>query len=444
MAAAIRCGVNSIGFVGRGFNRGIRLPLTKGLQPLKLPRTALLSATAAPAPSNRCHFFIAHLIQLVMNLFDELQIRDVLLRNRIVVSPMCQYSSTDGFANDWHLVHLGSRAVGGASLIFTEACAVSPEGRISPQDLGIWKDDHITFLSRITQFLLGQGTVPGIQLAHAGRKGSTARPWEPGGFVPESQGGWKPVAPSAIPFSDNYAKPAALDAAGIQKVIKDFAAAAARALQAGFKVIEIHSAHGYLLHEFLSPLANQRSDSYGSSLENRTRLLREVVTAVRRVWPAGFPLFVRISASDWVPGGWDLEQSVALAESLAPLGVDLIDCSSGGMVPNAQIPVAPGYQVPFAAEIRERTGIMTGAVGMITSARQADTILDQGKADVVILAREFLRQPYWPLAVARDLGFAVSWPVQYLRAAPDRTPPREPIKLPTNPSAQAEHDETQE
>jgi 2,4-dienoyl-CoA reductase-like NADH-dependent reductase (Old Yellow Enzyme family) len=444
LAAAIRCGVNSIGFVGRGFSRGITLPPTKGLQPLKLPRTALLWATAAPAPSNRCHFFIAHLIQLIMNLFDELQIREVLLRNRIVVSPMCQYSSTDGFANDWHLVHLGSRAVGGASLIFTEACAVSPEGRISPQDLGIWKDDHISFLSRITQFLLGQGTVPGIQLAHAGRKGSTARPWEPGGFVPESQGGWKPVAPSAIPFSDNYAKPAALDAAGIQKVIKDFAAAAARALQAGFKVIEIHSAHGYLLHEFLSPLANQRSDSYGGSPENRTRLLREVVSAVRRVWPAGFPLFVRISASDWVPGGWDLEQSVALAESLAPLGVDLIDCSSGGMVPNAQIPVAPGYQVPFAAEIRERTGIMTGAVGMITSARQADTILDQGKADVVILAREFLRQPYWPLAVARDLGFPVSWPVQYLRAAPDRTPPREPIKLPTNPSAQAEHDETQE
>ncbi len=224
-----------------------------------------------------------------MNLFDQLQIRDVLLRNRIVVSPMCQYSSTDGFANDWHLVHLGSRAVGGASLIFTEACAVSPEGRISPQDLGIWKDDHIAFLSRITQFLLGQGTVPGIQLAHAGRKASTPRPWEPGGFVPESQGGWKPVAPSAIPFSDTYAKPAALDAAGIQKVIKDFTAAAARALQAGFKVIEIHSAHGYLLHEFLSPLANQRTDSYGGSFENRTRLLREVVTAVRRVWPVGYP-----------------------------------------------------------------------------------------------------------------------------------------------------------
>lgn len=401
------------------------------------------SLELSPAPELLLLFPSTH-HPIAMNLFDELQIRDVLLRNRIVVSPMCQYSSTDGFANDWHLVHLGSRAVGGAALIFTEACAVSPEGRISPQDLGIWKDDHIAFLSRITQFLLGQGTVPGVQLAHAGRKGSTPRPWEQGGFLPESQGGWKPVAPSPIPFSDTYAQPVALDAAGIQKVIKDFTAAATRALEAGFKVIEIHSAHGYLLHEFLSPLANQRTDSYGGTLENRTRLLREVVTAVRRVWPSGYPLFVRISSTDWVPGGWDLEQSVALAELLGPLGVDLIDCSSGGMVPNAQIPVGPGYQVPFAAEIRERTGIMTGAVGMITNASQADAILSGDKADVVILAREFLRQPYWPLAVARDLGFPVSWPVQYLRAAPDRTPPREPINLPANPSAQAEHDETQE
>jgi 2,4-dienoyl-CoA reductase-like NADH-dependent reductase (Old Yellow Enzyme family) len=379
-----------------------------------------------------------------MNLFDSLQIRDILLRNRIVVSPMCQYSSTDGFASDWHLVHLGSRAVGGASLIFTEACAVSPEGRISPQDLGIWKDDHIAFLSRITRFLLSQGTVPGIQLAHAGRKASTPPPWHSGGFIPESEGGWKPVAPSAIGFSDTYAQPAALDAAGIQKVIKDFTAAATRASQAGFQVIEIHSAHGYLVHEFLSPLANHRTDSYGGSFENRTRLLLEVVTAVRRVWPICYPLFVRISASDWVPGGWDIEQSVALAELLGPLGVDLIDCSSGGMVPNAQIPVAPGYQVHFADEIRERTGILTGAVGMITNAGQADTILDQSKADIVILAREFLRQPYWPLAVARDLGFPVTWPVQYLRAAPDRTLPREAIQVPDKPCAKAEHDETQE
>jgi 2,4-dienoyl-CoA reductase-like NADH-dependent reductase (Old Yellow Enzyme family) len=379
-----------------------------------------------------------------MNLFDPLQIRDILLRNRIVVSPMCQYSSTDGFASDWHLVHLGSRAVGGASLIFTEACAVSPEGRISPQDLGIWKDDHIAFLSRITRFLLSQGTVPGIQLAHAGRKASTPPPWHSGGFIPESEGGWKPVAPSAIGFSDTYAQPAALDAAGIQKVIKDFTAAATRASQAGFQVIEIHSAHGYLLHEFLSPLANHRTDSYGGSFENRTRLLLEVVTAVRRVWPVCYPLFVRISASDWVPGGWDIEQSVALAELLGPLGVDLIDCSSGGMVPNAQIPVAPGFQVPFADQIRQRTGILTGAVGMITNASQADAILNGDKADVVILAREFLRQPYWPLAIARDLGFPVTWPVQYLRAAPDRTLPREAIQVPDKPCAKAEHDETQE
>jgi 2,4-dienoyl-CoA reductase-like NADH-dependent reductase (Old Yellow Enzyme family) len=379
-----------------------------------------------------------------MNLFDPLQIRDILLRNRIVVSPMCQYSSTDGFASDWHLVHLGSRAVGGASLIFTEACAVSPEGRISPQDLGIWKDDHIAFLSRITRFLLSQGTVPGIQLAHAGRKASTPPPWHSGGFIPESEGGWKPVAPSAIGFSDTYAQPAALDAAGIQKVIKDFTAAATRASQAGFQVIEIHSAHGYLLHEFLSPLANHRTDSYGGSFENRTRLLLEVVTAVRRVWPICYPLFVRISASDWVPGGWDIEQSVALAELLGPLGVDLIDCSSGGMVPNAQIPVAPGFQVPFADQIRQRTGILTGAVGMITNASQADAILNGDKADVVILAREFLRQPYWPLAIARDLGFPVTWPVQYLRAAPDRTLPREAIQVPDKPCAKAEHDETQE
>jgi 2,4-dienoyl-CoA reductase-like NADH-dependent reductase (Old Yellow Enzyme family) len=281
-------------------------------------------------------------------------------------------------------------------------------------------------------------------LAHAGRKASTPPPWHSGGFIPESEGGWKPVAPSAIGFSDTYAQPAALDAAGIQKVIKDFTAAATRASQAGFQVIEIHSAHGYLVHEFLSPLANHRTDSYGGSFENRTRLLLEVVTAVRRVWPICYPLFVRISASDWVPGGWDIEQSVALAELLGPLGVDLIDCSSGGMVPNAQIPVAPGFQVPFADQIRQRTGILTGAVGMITNASQADAILNGDKADVVILAREFLRQPYWPLAVARDLGFPVTWPVQYLRAAPDRTLPREAIQVPDKPCAKAEHDETQE
>ena len=374
------------------------------------------------------------------HLFDELQIRDVLLRNRIVVSPMCQYSSTDGFANDWHLVHLGSRAVGGASLTFTEACAVIPEGRISPQDLGIWKDEHVEFLARITRFLREQGTVPGIQLAHAGRKASTPRPWEGPGFIPESKGGWKPVAPSAIPFSGTYAMPIALDEKGIQGVIQAFADAAGRALRAGFEVIEIHSAHGYLLHEFLSPLANKRTDSYGGSFENRTRLLREVVSEVRRVWPERSPLFVRISATDWADGGWDIDQSVALAEQLIPLGVDLIDCSSGGLVPNVQIPARPGYQVPFADEIRQQTGIMTGAVGMITSATQADQILGEDKADIVLLAREFLRQPYWPLMVGQELGFPVSWPIQYLRAAPEGTPPREGIALPEDESALAEHD----
>lgn len=374
------------------------------------------------------------------SLFDELQIRDALLRNRIVVSPMCQYSSTDGFANDWHLVHLGSRAVGGASLAFTEACAVTAEGRISPRDLGIWKDEHISELARITRFLRAQGTVPGIQLAHAGRKGSTPAPWQAGGFIPESNGGWKPVGPSAVAFSETYAMPRALDGEGIRGVIQAFADAAGRALRAGFEVIEIHSAHGYLLHEFLSPLANKRTDAYGGTFENRTRLLREVVTAVRRVWPEGSPLFVRISATDWVEGAWDIEQSVALAEQLIPLGVDLIDCSSGGIVPGVQIPARPGYQVPFADQIRQRTGIMTGAVGMITSATQADNILGEDKADIVILAREFLRQPYWPLMVGQPVGFPVSWPIQYLRAAPDGTPAREGIKLPESEGALAEHD----
>jgi 2,4-dienoyl-CoA reductase-like NADH-dependent reductase (Old Yellow Enzyme family) len=373
-------------------------------------------------------------------LFDELTIRELTLRNRIVVSPMCQYSSDDGFATDWHLVHLGSRAVGGASLVFTEAAAVSPEGRISPQDLGIYKDEHIEQLARITRFLREQGSIPGIQLAHAGRKGSTLRPWEGNGAIPESKGGWKPVAPSAVSFSDAYAKPTALDENGIRGVVKSFANAALRALEAGFQVIEIHSAHGYLLHEFLSPISNKRTDSYGGSLENRCRLLCEVVSAVRSVWPEGYPLFVRISATDWIEGGWDLDQSVELAEKMGPLGVDLIDCSSGGIAPGAKIPIAAGYQVPFAREIRFETGIMTGAVGLITSARQADTILREENADIVLLAREFLRQPYWPLQTARELGFPVPWPVQYLRAAPDGTPAREPILPPEGMDALAEQD----
>jgi 2,4-dienoyl-CoA reductase-like NADH-dependent reductase (Old Yellow Enzyme family) len=365
-----------------------------------------------------------------MHLFDELQIRAATLRNRIVVSPMCEYSSTDGFANDWHLVHLGSRAVGGASLVFTEASAVSPEGRISPQDLGIYKDAHIENLSRITRFICDQGAIPGMQIAHAGRKGSTLRPWDGSGAIPESKGGWIPVAPSAIPFADGYATPAALDLNGIRAVVKAFADAARRACQAGFGVLEIHAAHGYLLHEFLSPLSNHRTDSYGGSFENRTRLLCEVLAAVRRVWPESAPLFLRISATDWIEGGWDLEQSTRLAELVGPLGVDLIDCSSGGLAPGAKIPTRAGYQVPFADEIRRETGILTGAVGLITTAGQADAILREGKADVVLLAREFLRQPYWPLHVARELGFPISWPAQYLRAAPDGTPQREALSLP--------------
>ncbi len=370
-----------------------------------------------------------------MNLFDELQIRDVRLRNRIAVSPMCEYSSTDGFANDWHLVHLGSRAVGGASLVFTEASAVSPEARISPQDLGIWKDDHIEFLSRITKFLRTQGAMPGIQLAHAGRKASTRPPWDKGPYITPAEGGWQPVAPSAISFAPTYAPPAALDQQGIEKVISDFSAAAVRALHAGFGIVEIHSAHGYLLHEFLSPLSNHRTDSYGGSFDNRTRLVREVVTAVRKVWPEKNPLFVRISSTDWVEGGWDIDQSVALATQLAPLGVDLIDCSSGGNTPDAKIPVAPGYQVTFAERIRRETGLMTAAVGLITTAAQASAILSEEKADLVFIARQFLRDPYLPLHIANELGFPTTYPIQYLRAAPHNSPARQPVTLPGDPAA---------
>jgi 2,4-dienoyl-CoA reductase-like NADH-dependent reductase (Old Yellow Enzyme family) len=364
-----------------------------------------------------------------MHLFDVLKIRHVTLRSRIVVSPMCQYSSSDGFASDWHLVHLGSRAVGGAALVFTEASAVLPEGRISPQDLGIWKIEHIEMLGRITRFISSQGAIAGIQLAHAGRKASTYRPWEKPGSVPETEGGWKALAPSAIPFGNGYATPAALDEAGIQDVVKAFAAAARRACEAGFRVVEIHAAHGYLLHQFLSPLSNQRTDAYGGSFENRTRLVREVVSTVRKVWPESHPLWIRISATDWIEGGWDLPQSIELTKQLGSLGVDLVDCSSGGIVPGAKIPVRAGYQVPFADAIRRATGILTGAVGMITTADQAEAILQEGRADVVLLAREFLRQPYWPLRAAQELGSHFPWPVQYLRAAPDGTPAREPANL---------------
>lgn len=359
-----------------------------------------------------------------MQLFQELKIRDVTLRNRIAVSPMCQYSSTDGFATDWHLVHLGSRAVGGAGLILAEATAVLPEGRISPHDLGLWKDEQIAPLARITGFLREQQTVAGIQLAHAGRKGSVERPWEGTGWVPESRGGWKPVAPSAIAFDEKYATPSVLDEKGIHAIVQAFAEAARRSREAGFQLIEIHAAHGYLIHEFLSPLTNRRADAYGGSFDNRTRLAREVVTAVRRVWPENLPLFVRISATDWAEGGWDLEQSVELARQLGALGVDLLDCSSGGQIAGAQMPVGPGYQVPFAQAIRQRAGILTGAVGLITSPEQAEAIVRDGQADVVLMAREFLRHPYWPLDAARELQHPLAWPAQYLRAAPEGAPMR--------------------
>src|SRR4029077_2823780 len=330
-------------------------------------------------------------------LFDPLAIREVKFANRVFVSPMCQYSSHDGYANDWHFVHLGSRAVGGAGLVLTEATAVLPEGRISLQDLGIWADEHIEMLSRIVSFIHEQGSVAGMQLAHAGRKASTHRPWEAPGAISESEGGWKVVAPGAKAFTDNQPMPPALTTDGIQEVIDAFAAAARRACQAGFRVLEIHAAHGYLIHEFLSPVSNKRADDYGDSFENRTRLCREIVAAVRSTWPKELPLFLRISATDWVDDGWDVDESVKLAGQLKPIGVDLIDCSSGGNVPHAKIPVGPGYQTAFANLIRREAGIMTGAVGMITSPVQAEHIIRTEQADAVIIAREFLRDPYWPL-----------------------------------------------
>ena len=364
------------------------------------------------------------------HLFDPLAIRAIKFANRVFVSPMCEYSSLDGYPSDWHFVHLGSRAVGGSGLVLTEATAVLPEGRISPQDLGIWMDDHIEALARIVRFIHEQGSVAGMQLAHAGRKASTYRPWAGQGRVPENEGGWNNVvAPSALAFADSYPMPRALSIDGIQNIVNAFAAAARRACEAGFRVIEIHAAHGYLIHEFLSPLSNQRTDAYGGSFENRTRLLREVVAAVRGVWPEQAPLFVRISASDWIVGGWDIQQSVELARQLKELGVDLIDCSSGGNVPRAEIPVGPGYQTPFAEQIRREANILTGAVGMITSPTQAEDILATGQADAVIIAREFLRDPYWPLRAARELGQPMSWPVQYLRAAPEGSQARVPVDL---------------
>jgi 2,4-dienoyl-CoA reductase-like NADH-dependent reductase (Old Yellow Enzyme family) len=362
-------------------------------------------------------------------LFSPIQLAGVSIPNRVVVSPMCQYSSADGFSNDWHLVHLGSHAVGGAGLVFTEAAAVVPEGRITPQDLGLWKDDHITGLKRMVEFVHSQGARAGVQLAHAGRKASMARPWaKEQRFLTPSEGGWQNVmAPSAVRFAENFGQPTALDLAGIQSVVRAFARAAERALEAGFDLVELHAAHGYLLHEFLSPLSNRRTDQYGDGFENRIRMLVEVVDAVRAVLPADLPLLVRISATDWVEGGWDIDQSVALAKVLKQHKVDLIDVSSGGLAAQAVMSVGPGYQTPFAERIRREAEIATGAVGMITAATQAEHILRTGQADVVLLARELLREPYWPLKAAEELGDVTSWPAQYLRAAPHGSREREPM-----------------
>ena len=351
-------------------------------------------------------------------LFDSFTLRQVTLRNRIAVSPMCQYSSVDGFSTDWHLVHLGSRAVGGAGLVITEAAAVSPEGRISPHDLGIYADPHVENLARITGFLRAQGAVAGVQLAHAGRKASTGRPWEGGKPVKPADGGWEPMAPSALPFDAGSLMPKAMDAADMKKVKQDFRQAVHRAVAAGFAWIELHAAHGYLLHSFLSPLSNQRTDEYGGSFENRVRFPLEVVRVVREVWPAGLPLAVRLSCTDWVEGGWDIDECTAFAKSLQAEGVDLIDCSSGGTSPNAKIPLGPGYQVPFAERIRAEAAIATGAVGLITTVEQAEEILVKEQADLILMAREFLRDPYFPIRHAKTVSgkrFPPP-PVQYGRA----------------------------
>lgn len=351
------------------------------------------------------------------HLFSPLSLRGVTLKNRIVLSPMCQYSSEDGSATDWHLVHLGARALGGAALIMTEATAVAPDGRITPQDLGIWKDEHVEPLARVVRFVREHGAVPGIQLAHAGRKASTARPWDGGAPLSLEAGGWAPIrGASPIPFTERHATPEPLKVAELGGIAYAFRKGAERALEAGFQVVEIHGAHGYLLHSFLSPFSNQRTDDYGGSFENRTRLLREVVVAVREVWPDELPLFLRISSTDWLEGGWTLDDSVALARMVGPLGVDLVDCSSGGGHPAAKPAVGPGYQTPFAERIRKEAGIPTGAVGMITDSAQADHIIRTGQADLVLLGRELLRHPAWPLEAAKELGHDVEWPAQYRRA----------------------------
>lgn len=349
-------------------------------------------------------------------LFAPLSIKKLSIRNRIVVSPMCQYSSVDGFANDWHLVHLGSRAVGGAGLVFMEATAVSPEGRITPDDLGIWQDEHVEGLKRIVDFIMQQGAVAGIQLAHAGRKASVTSPWKGNKLINKDNGGWQPMAPSTIAFKSDYGMPHPLEISDIWKIVKDFKAATLRAIKAGFQVIEIHAAHGYLIHEFLSPLSNTRKDEYGGSFENRIRLLLDVVKGVRQI-EAEAPLFVRISATDWVEGGWTKEDSIQLAQILKEKEVDVIDCSTGGLIPYAKIPSGPSYQVPFSQAVRDATGMLTGAVGIITDPIQAEAILVTGQADLIFMAREMLRDPYFPLRAADKLRYdEMPWPIQYERA----------------------------
>jgi 2,4-dienoyl-CoA reductase-like NADH-dependent reductase (Old Yellow Enzyme family) len=351
-------------------------------------------------------------------LFEPLTLRSVTLRNRIALSPMCQYSASEGLAGEWHLAHAGSRAVGGAGALFLEATAVLPEGRISPFDLGLWKDEQIEPLARIAAFVAAQGAVPGLQIAHAGRKASTGRPWEGGGGLSAAAGGWTPVGPGTEPFGPGSPRPRALDTAELRRVVEAFAAAARRAQRAGFHLLEIHAAHGYLLHQFLSPLVNRRSDAYGGPFERRARLVLEVTRAVRGAWPAELPLWVRISSTDWAEGGWTLDEAALLAARLREEGVDLVDCSSGGAVAHQQVALGPGYQVPFAERIRREGGVRTGAVGLITEPAQADAILRAGQADVVLLGRAMLRDPYWPLHAAQALGAAVPWPSQYLRARP--------------------------
>jgi 2,4-dienoyl-CoA reductase-like NADH-dependent reductase (Old Yellow Enzyme family) len=351
-------------------------------------------------------------------LFSGLHLRTITFKNRVFVSPMCQYSSVDGMPNDWHLVHLGSRAVGGAALVIVEATAVSPEGRVSPWDTGIWSDAQAVAFERITEFIKAQGAVACLQLAHAGRKASTDLPWRGGAAISEKDGGWQPLAPSAVAFDGNSPMPRAMNADDIEAVTDRFASAAKRCLAAGFEVVELHMGHGYLLHEFLSPLSNLRDDEWGVSPEGRFRFPLKVVEAVRNVWPERLPLFVRISCTDWVRGGWDLAQSIKLCRHFKERGVDLIDCSSGGLVPDAVIPVGPGYQTPLAAAIRREVGIPTATVGCITSPAQAEQIVATGQADAVAMARELLRDPYWPLHAARSLDMDLLWPPQYRRAKP--------------------------